>query len=193
MDKAGLRKKYKEKRQLLSFDDIETMSLEIANRSLKTPIWDKTYYHLFLSMKGKKEVNTEYLLHILQGKDKSVVVSKSNFETFEMKHFLLQENTSLKVSEFGIPEPADGIPIDPNILDVVFVPLLAFDESGHRVGYGKGFYDRFLSQCKPECIKVGLSFFEAEEKIIHENMDFPLDYCITTKKLYGFKNSNLYL
>jgi 5-formyltetrahydrofolate cyclo-ligase len=57
---------------------------------------------------------------------------------------------------------------------VVFVPLLAFDKKGNRVGYGKGFYDAFLSKCKPETIKIGLSFFEAEETIddVFEN-----DFC----------------
>ena len=110
-----------------------------------------------------------------------------------MEHFLLQENTKIKVSEFGIPEPENGVRLDPELLDVIFVPLLAFNLLGHRIGYGKGFYDRFLSLCRPESVKVGLSLFEAEEKFIHENMDFPLDYCITPKKIYGFKNSNLYL
>ncbi|MBT8262215.1 MAG: 5-formyltetrahydrofolate cyclo-ligase [Bacteroidia bacterium] len=193
MDKSQIRKKYKEKRRLLSRNDIDSLSLEIANLSLNMPIWDKTYYHLFLSIEGKKEVNTEYLLHILQGKDKSVVISRSDFKTFEMNHFLLQENTPIKISEIGIPEPTDGIVIEPSLLDVVFVPLLAFDDSGYRIGYGKGFYDRFLSKCRPDCIKVGLSFFESERQIIHENIDFPIDHCITPKKIYGFKNSNLYL
>ncbi len=193
MNKTEIRKKYKKLRQNLNEEDIEALSLEIANRSLELSIWEANYYHLYLPISGKKEVNTEYLLHILQGKDKSVVISRSNFQTLEMEHFLLQENTKIKVSEFGIPQPENGVQIDPEMLDVIFVPLLAFNLLGHRVGYGKGFYDRFLSRCRPESVKVGLSLFEAEENFIHENMDFPLDYCITPKKIYGFKNSNLYL
>ena len=193
MNKDQIRNKYKALRNDLKEDDIEVRSLELANRSLELSIWEADYYHLYLPITGKKEVNTEYLLHILQGKDKSVVISRSNFETLEMKHILLQENTKIKVSDFGIPEPENGVQIDPELLDVIFVPLLAFNHLGHRVGYGKGFYDRFLSRCRPESVKVGLSLFEAEENFIHENMDFPLDYCITPKKIYGFKNSNLYL
>ncbi len=193
MNKTEIRKKYKKLRQNLNEEDIEALSLEIANRSLELSIWEANYYHLYLPISGKKEVNTEYLLHILQGKDKSVVISRSNFQTLEMEHFLLQENTKIKVSEFGIPQPENGVQIDPEMLDVIFVPLLAFNLLGHRVGYGKGFYDRFLYRCRPESVKVGLSLFEAEENFIHENMDFPLDYCITPKKIYGFKNSNLYL
>lgn len=186
MDKKAFRKKYSEKRLGLNEEAIEDLSMAIANRSISLPIWDHTYYHIFLPIVEKKEVNTEYLLHILQGRDKSVVLPKADFTTGEMQHILLQENTVFKVSEYNIPEPVDGIEIKPQLLDVVFVPLLAFDTQGNRIGYGKGFYDRFLSQCKPECIVIGLSFFEAEEKIIHEFIDFPLHQCITPSKTYHF-------
>jgi 5-formyltetrahydrofolate cyclo-ligase len=70
---------------------------------------------------------------------------------------------------------------------VVFVPLLAFDTLGNRVGYGKGFYDQFLSECQPETIKIGLSFFEAENTITDVfEKDVRLDFCITPKKCYRF-------
>ena len=69
------------------------------------------------------------------------------------------------------------------------MPLLAFDKQGHRVGYGKGFYDVFLNKCKPETIKIGLSFYEAEDAIddVFEN-DVKLDYCITPKTIYTFSS-----
>jgi 5-formyltetrahydrofolate cyclo-ligase len=72
-------------------------------------------------------------------------------------------------------------------MDVVFVPLLAFDENGQRVGYGKGFYDRFLNECKEDVITVGLSFFEAENELIEANAtDVPLRYCVTPERVYEF-------
>lgn len=192
-DKKTLRLKYKKLREGLSEESIETMSLQIANQTLKLPIWDKTYYHIFLPISEKKEVNTEYLLHILQGKDKSIVVSKADFNSGEMKHFLLQENTVIITSAYGIPEPVSGIEISPEIPDVVFVPLLAYDEVGHRIGYGKGFYDRFLSQCSPGALFIGLSFFGPEPKIPIEALDIPLDYCVLPNKILDFKNNRLSL
>ena len=191
-NKKILRSKYKKLREQLSEREVEELSLQIANLSLKIPIWDKTYYHIFLPIQFKQEVNTEYLMHILQGKDKSIVVSKANFSSGEMKHFLLQENTVLKISEYGIPEPVSGIEIPPEIIEVIFVPLLAYDNKGHRVGYGKGFYDRFLKKCSANAIFVGLSFFEPEPKILNEDNDVPLDFCITPKKVISFQKKGIH-
>jgi len=182
--KKKLRLKYKTLREALTEEAIEEMSLQIANQALKLPIWNKTYYHIFLPITSKKEVNTEYLMHILQGKDKSIIISKADFSSGEMKHFLLQENTILKNSEYGIPEPISGIEIPAKTIDVVFVPLLAYDKKGNRIGYGKGFYDRFLEKCNPNAVFVGLSFFEPEPEIVVEATDIPLNYCITPKKMF---------
>lgn len=180
LQKKGLRKQ-------LTETDIDELSLVIANKVLSLPIWEKTYFHVFLPIVEHKEVNTEFILHLLAGKDKEIVISKSDFETREMTHFLLTDNTKIKKNEYNIPEPIDGLEVPSSKIDVVFVPLLAFDTSGNRVGYGKGFYDKFLSECKPETIKIGLSFFEAETEItdVFEG-DIKLDYCVTPEKIYKF-------
>lgn len=186
-NKKELRIKYKTLRQNLSEIEIEEMSLAIANRLLTLPIWEKTYFHIFLSIVEHKEVDTELILHLLSGKDKEIIISKSDFETREMTHFLLTDNTKIRKNEYNIPEPIDGIEVPSNKIDVVFIPLLAYDIKGNRVGYGKGFYDKFLLDCKPDVVKIGLSFFEPEELItdIFEG-DVKLDYCVTAKSIHSF-------
>ena len=188
MNKNELRKKYKGKRQKLTLEEIEEKSLAIANQLVQMDIWDKTYYHLFLPIEEQKEVNTEYILNILQAKDKEIVISKSDFATTSMAHFLLTDNTKIKKNEYNIPEPINGLSVPTEMIDVVFVPLLAYDKLGNRVGYGKGFYDKFLSECKPDVVKIGLSFFEPEELIedVFEN-DVKLDFCIGPKNILKFK------
>ncbi|PKP15728.1 MAG: 5-formyltetrahydrofolate cyclo-ligase [Bacteroidetes bacterium HGW-Bacteroidetes-23] len=180
MDKKEIRKKYKELRKLLLPNDLEDKSLAIANQLIQMAIWDKTYYHLFLTIEELKEIETEFILQILAGKDKEIVIAKSDFETRKMTHFLLTDNTKIKKNEYNIPEPMNGLEVPVAMIEVVFVPLLAFDKQGHRVGYGKGFYDQFLAECNPETIKIGLSFFEAEDIIddVFES-DVQLDYCVT--------------
>ena len=187
MTKKEIRIKYLALRHQLSENDIEERSLAIANRLLQLPIWEQTYFHVFLSIMEKKEIDTEFILHLLAGKDKEIVVSKSDFESLNMSHFLLTDSTKFQKNQYGIPEPVAGLDVPVSKINVVFVPLLAFDNQGNRVGYGKGFYDRFLAECNPETIKIGLSFFEAEDSIdaVFEN-DVKLDFCITPKISYKF-------
>ncbi len=187
MNKKDLRIKYKELRKSISEEEIEEKSLAVANRLINLPIWEKNYFHIFLPITEQKEIDTEFILHLLAGKDKEIIVSKSDFETRKMTHFLLTDNTRIQKNEYNIPEPVDGIEVPSAKIEVVFVPLLAFDQNGHRVGYGKGFYDNFLSECKDDVLKIGLSFFEPEEEIsdVFES-DVKLNYCVTPQKVYTY-------
>ncbi len=77
--------------------------------------------------------------------------------------------------------------IDEKKMDIVLVPMLCFDEKGFRVGYGKGFYDKFLSLCREDCLKIGLSLFPPIQKIENvEDYDVKLDFCITPNQIYNF-------
>ncbi|MCG9792012.1 5-formyltetrahydrofolate cyclo-ligase [Flavobacterium algicola] len=186
-NKKILRAKYKALRLALSTEEVEERSLAIANQLITFPIWDKTYFHIFLPIAEYNEVDTELILHLLSGKDKEIVISKADFDSRIMTHYLLTDNTKIKKNEYNIPEPVDGLEVPSLKIDVVFVPLLAFDQKGHRVGYGKGFYDKFLSECRPDTIKIGLSFFDSEPFIddVFEG-DIALNYCITPNKIYKF-------
>ncbi|MFQ3335642.1 MAG: 5-formyltetrahydrofolate cyclo-ligase [Candidatus Arcticimaribacter sp.] len=186
MDKSQIRKQYKELREQLSEEDIINKSLLIANRCLELDVWSEQVFHLFLTIEDQKEIDTSLIITLLQGKDKEIVVPKITGET-RLKHFLLTDQTRFKKNVWGIPEPVPGIEIDVPKIDVVFVPLLAFDSKGSRIGYGKGFYDRFLASCKPNCIKIGLSLFE-ENKIdfVSETTDIGLDYCVTPDQVYSY-------
>lgn len=190
MIKSELRKKYKSLRNTLSTAQIDNLSMSVANQLLKLPVWEFSFYHIFLTIEEQKEVNTDYILNILSGKDKNIVISKSDFKSGLMSHYLLTDNTKIKKNSYNIPEPVAGIEILNDKIEVVFVPLLAFDTQGNRIGYGKGFYDRFLADCNPKTIKIGLSLFEAETEIIEVfESDVKLDYCVTPDKIYNFTYS----
>jgi len=186
MLKKKLRLTYTDKRNSLPPETREQKSLDIANRCLKLPIWDFQFYHIFLSIPEKNEVDTSFLLTVLQGKDKDIAVPKVSGEG-ELIHYLLTDATVFRTSKWGIPEPISGVQIAPEQLEVVFLPLLAFDMEGYRVGYGGGFYDSFLSRCRENVLKVGLSFFEPVDKIDdRHSMDIPMDFCVTPEKVYAF-------
>lgn len=187
MTKSEWRRHFRTQRAKLSKTDVARLSEAIIHQLTVLPLWDFNAYHVFLSIEKNNEPDTRCLLNLLWEKDKKVVVSQSDFSTGQMKHFLFEKDTILQVNSFGIPEPleAKSFPVDK--IDVVFVPLLAFDTLGNRLGYGKGFYDRFLGTCRPDVVKIGLSFFEAAAAFDEvEAHDIRLDYCVTPHGVYQF-------
>ena len=184
--KAVLRTEYQKLRDSLTEEQIADCSIQISNLSLTLNIWEYSIYHLFMTNEKNKEIDTSYLLSVIQGKDKQPVIPKI-VDDNRLEHFLLNDQTPLKNNRWGIPEPLSGITINPKQIEVVFVPLLVFDQQGHRVGYGKGYYDRFLDQCSESTLKVGLTFFDPVTKIEDiETHDISLDFALTPERIYAF-------
>lgn len=187
MNKKALRTLYKQKRATISAEQQAHLSQQIALQTLQLPIWDKQVFHSFLSITLFGEVDTSYLIRLLQEREKTLVVSRTLMETVRMEHFLYDPNQIEANNKWHIPEPQGGIPIKSEEIEVVFVPLLAYDTKGNRIGYGKGFYDNFLAECKADTLKIGLSFFPAEPLIedVREG-DIPLDYVVTPEGVFKF-------
>src|SRR5690606_33484872 len=89
--------------------------------------------------------------------------------------------------KFNFPAPKEFHLVDSKEIDVVFLPMLICDKAGNRVGYGGGFYDRFLKGCRQDAIKIGLNFFSPIDEIsdVFES-DVPLDYCVTGDEIVSF-------
>jgi 5-formyltetrahydrofolate cyclo-ligase len=136
--------------------------------------------HTFLPILSKKEPNTWLLIKKLKGDFPKIKISIPRVENNRLTNFYFEEENQLKKNQWGIPEPKSGVPTPTEKIDLVIVPLLAFDKNGNRVGYGKGFYDKFLSECRADCKKIGLSFFGVLPDLISvEQFDIPLDAVIT--------------
>ncbi len=143
--------------------------------------------HLFLSIQKQKEPNTKALVDLLFGMGKKVVVPQTDFATKQMTHWEIFPEISLQPNTYGIPEPMGGIPTQPSVIDLVFVPLLGYDGKGQRVGYGQGFYDRFLNRCSPQTVFVGLSYFlPCPEITDFEPTDIRLHSCIHSEGIIEF-------
>lgn len=147
------------------------------------------FLHFFLSIAEKGEIETVFIYENLANNYPLIqtIVPRVNFEKDRLEHLEFDTKTELVTNHWGISEPAGDKLISEKVIDLVLVPMLAFDERGFRVGHGKGFYDKFLSLCRPDCLKVGLSFFEPVEQIedTHES-DVPLDFCITPQGVRRF-------
>ena len=140
-------------------------------------------------MKEAGEVDTRRIFEVLWDKHRGIKTFTPAMDgsTGELLAVRRAASTKLRLNKWKIPEPIDGDVGDPASIDLVIVPLLCFDERGHRVGYGKGYYDRFLKKCRPDCIKTGLSFFPPVDQIddVHAG-DIRLDMCFTPDETYHF-------
>lgn len=191
MNKSSLRKYYLTKRKTLSHEEVQTKSEQIKDLFFQEINLETVkYLHVFLPIKKQNEIDTFLIIRELQinYSEIKIVVSRIIPSTFEMQHFLFDEE-NLTENHWGILEPSGEnlIEIQPNQIDLVIIPLLIFDKQGNRVGYGKGFYDRFLHQCRPETIKIGICLEEPIEQIEDVNeFDVKMDFCITPANIYRF-------
>ncbi|MEO8766489.1 MAG: 5-formyltetrahydrofolate cyclo-ligase [Ginsengibacter sp.] len=189
MTKAALRKIYKEKRSRLSFVEVEKFTDLILINFQKVRLPFLTYVHTYLAAEKLGEADTSALLRYLEFKNPGlkILVPKIDIDTGDMQHVQLSKELEMVNNPFGISEPMGGEIFSTDAIDLVLVPLLAFDRHGYRVGYGKGYYDRFLSQCRQDVIKIGICFFDAEEHIDDINQfDIPLNYCVTPQQVFEF-------
>tara|TARA_R110002126_G_scaffold77796_2_gene193905 strand:- start:7462 stop:8013 length:552 start_codon:yes stop_codon:yes gene_type:complete len=183
MIKSELRKIYKLKRNALTFEEIQVLQENIYQQIYDLDVSEVKNIHIFLTLQKFKEINTTPIIDYFRKHKKRIIVSKSDFTNNTLTHFYLEENTEIVLSKYGIPEPKNAESILETEIDLVFVPLLISDEKNYRVGYGKGFYDRFLSNCRKDCKKIGLNFFKPILKINDVNeFDIALDVVIYPKK-----------
>ena len=185
MNKIEARKKYLDLRKKLDNVQIISKSISISNNLQDLPIWEHNFYHIYLPIKEKNEVDTMPIINILKNKKKKVLIPKSDFNNTTMKSFLLNDNTVLKKNNYGITEPINNEEFLGRI-DVIFIPLVAYDLFGKRVGYGKGFYDKFLRNQNNKILRVGLSFFNPEKRIKIDEHDENLDFCVTPNRIFSF-------
>jgi 5-formyltetrahydrofolate cyclo-ligase len=188
MLKSDIRKEIKERRKFIVPFELNRISEACTKIVLERFNFNGKIVSLFLPIEKQKEINTYELLEEISARGATIALSKSNFTDHSLIHFKYEKTSQLEVNLFGIPEPKFGEEIPEVMLDFVFVPLLAINNSGHRVGYGKGFYDRLLSKCKPNCVFIGLNMFDEFAVIDDINpMDVRLHYCITPNGFYDFR------
>lgn len=184
MNKSQLRALYKSKRNQLSEVEIQKFSQKILQNLKSMAIWEKSVFHVFVPIVQNHEVNTFPIIEYLHENGKTVLVPK--VEGDKMHSCLIDVDTEWTVGKFHVPEPLD-CQISDLPIDVILMPMLVCDLSGNRIGYGGGYYDRFLGDIKYPILKLGLSFFSPiDQKFEIFTQDVPLDYCVTPEEIVSF-------
>ncbi len=189
MKKSEARKIFSAQRSALQPFEVNTKQdlLLIFFQQLSLP--NCSLVHAYLPLYERNEPDPTPLMDFMYFRQPGMQVTYAKIDpnNVSMLHFLQDDEMFFEKNQYGIPEPIGGVTVDEKDIDIVFIPLLAFDELGNRVGYGKGYYDRFLSKCRKDALKIGLSFFPPVDSI--EDVDFfdkKLDFCITPERVYAF-------
>ena len=188
MTKAELRKTFLAKQQALSPEVRAAESARIAASFFANcDLTRVRCLHCFIPIKKFNEVDTGAIFGRLRSDFPGIrlAVPRVRSGENEMDAVAFHTDTSLRTSSWGIDEPLDGDVIDDASIDLVLVPAVCFDIRGHRVGYGKGFYDRFLARTRPDCLKIGLSFFAPAETIDDLGLhDVSVERVVTPETVY---------
>jgi len=188
MQKSALRRQASQRRKELDREQHKALSLQLLEQFTQLNLQGVKVLHIFLPILEKHEPDTFLFIEWLKANhpDIKIIVPKSDFKTFVMTHHEIGDHRELQKNAYNILEPQQTAEHQGEI-DLVLLPLLAFDRRGYRVGYGKGFYDRFLQGM--DTLKVGVSLFDVSEDIDDVNLhDLKLDLCITPGKRYDFRS-----
>jgi 5-formyltetrahydrofolate cyclo-ligase len=191
MTKAQLRKFYLNERLSLSDKNLWQYNIDIYENFFSQMYFkDVKVVHSFLPVENTREPDTWRIINKIRKDFPYIKISvpKINVSAVQIENFYYEGREQLKANPWGILEPLYGINTRSEDIDMVLVPMLIADQYGNRVGYGKGFYDKFLATCKPACITVGLCFYEPVASIDDVNdLDVPLKFCVTPFKVHRFK------
>ena len=183
-----IRKAYLEKRKELSSKKFHSDSQQVFEKTIEIiNKYKPKCIHCFLPINSKYEINTLPIIKYCWDHNIDVLVPVSNFKDSTLKSAEFNRNTKTINTKNNITEPFEPVFKNPKDIDIVITPLLAFDSDGYRIGYGKGFYDRFFTILNKDVKRIGLSLFAPCQKIENRNMqDIPLTHCITPEIIYSF-------
>ena len=192
MTKAALRRAALARRQALPPAEVVHRSQQLCAQLFQHfPVAEWRWLHLFLPLARRNEPDTWPIIRRIwaEGLALRLAVPVVQPDGVSLKHYELTPTTPLHLNRWGIPEPGAAAEVPPTAFDAVLVPLLAVDAAGQRVGYGGGFYDRFLAQCRPGTQLIGLNV-QAEEPSGRladvQPTDVPLTACLTPGGVWRF-------
>lgn len=183
MTKDELRNLMRAKRRALSYYDVKISSESIAEKLYSLPCFAKADT-IMVYLSAFKEPDTTALIEYIFSHNKKCVVPVSHTDTFTITPSYITSISDLQKGAYGILEPYSVDIADIKNIDIALIPGLAFDSSGNRTGFGKGYYDRFLSEFRG--IKIGICYdFQIQQCIPTDAHDIKMNFIVTEKRIYN--------
>ncbi|WFD10661.1 5-formyltetrahydrofolate cyclo-ligase [Tepidibacter hydrothermalis] len=184
--KKEFRKKVISERKKQNPDIINSNSQLIFQNLLKLDAIKKAKT-IMAYLDFNNEVQTDTIINYLLSKNQKVVVPISIVDERKLLLSQLKDiETEVSIGTYGIREPKSEFirPVNAKDIDIVIVPAVAYDTNGYRLGYGGGYYDRFLESLRDDCITIGIAFeIQIFDEVPKEDHDAQLDYIITEKRI----------
>ena len=172
MDKTALRKQIREKKRAMTEAEIREASARLGEQFVSSEAYRQAK-SIYGYLPYNQEVRTVPMLEQALRDGKRVAVPKCYGD--EMRFIWMEDLSRVEKGYAGIPEPVEDGPVADDETALVLMPGLAFDPEGHRIGYGGGFYDRFLAK-EPEHPTLALCYaFQMLPKLETEEFDIPVD------------------
>lgn len=179
MDKKELRKEIKARKKAMTEEEIVSFSRELTEAALQSPLY-RNAKSIYGYLSYNQEVRTDEFLRAAQADGKRVAVPKVFGET--MRFLWLDDLDAVSLGYCNIPEPVADEPEADDPEALVLMPGLAFDPQGHRIGYGGGFYDKFLAQ-EPTHPTLALCYdFQMLDHLETDPFDVPVAQVIWAPK-----------
>lgn len=186
MSKENVRKEILVVRKVLSTEELIEKSKSVTERFLSTDLY-KNANTIMAYIDFRNEVQTEKIIKTAIADGKRIVIPISIVETRQLVlSEIINYDSELEAGAYGILEPKEEYlrEVKPEIVDLVLIPGVAFDERGYRVGYGAGYYDRFLERVRTDASKIALAFELQMVDYAHEDShDVPVDIIITEDRV----------
>lgn len=185
MPKRSIRSRFLAERKALSLVTCAALSNEVQQQFLRSGcLQHADCVALYSAIHN--EVGTELVARQVLAARKRLVYPRVSGEALEFVE--VADLAELTTGAFGVLEPPPGRPVSSTELDLVVVPGVVFDRKGHRLGYGRGYYDRCLDLCREDSVKVGFAYdFQVVETLPAAEHDRALSMLMTDKRIFNFR------
>lgn len=184
MNKNEIRNKLLEQRKSFSHEELQEKNSLIFEKLFSLQEFSRAN-NIGVYISFNNEADTRKIIEKLLSENKNVFAPVMDFGNEHFSYAKLSSLENLTENKYGVLEPTEKNSVEASEIDLFLVPGAAFDSQRNRIGWGKGYYDKFFNKNKPRGKKIGLFFeFQLIKEVPTDEFDVKMDFIITEKEIY---------